>query len=400
MPPDGITGIKTMPLLSITDLNCHDKQVLIRADLNVPMNQETITDDSRIIASLPTIQHVLDQGGSVVILSHLGQPKSEVFEHALSLKPVAKRLAALLNLNVTFVNEPDDLPTLAPGEVALIENTRFMSGEKSNDASLSQKLASLGDIFVMDAYATIHRAHASTEGVAAKAKKACTGLLLAKELKGIAKITQSQEHPTVAIVGGSKVSTKLKLLKSLIDQVDTLIVGGGIANTLLAAKGFNIGKSLFESEWIPQAKALLQEAEDKGTLIPLPTDVIASTAIDQPEHAAVFEIGKLPNDYAIFDIGPKMITQIHDIIIQAKTILWNGPVGVFEKPAYAKGTQAILESIALNKGYSLAGGGDTLAAIAQLGDKQSISQISTGGGAMLSLLERGDQPGLRHLPEQ
>ncbi len=388
-----------MPYLSIEHLDCRGKQVVLRADLNVPLRDGKITDDSRIVASLPTIRYVLEHGGSVVVLSHLGQPKFEAFEKALSLAPVAVKLGEYLGKKVPLWPNIACPPSLPPGEVVLCENTRFNHGEKQNDKTLAKQYAGLGKIVIMDAYATIHRSHASILGIATLAKEVCAGLLMTKELEGIQSITQTPKRPLIAIVGGSKISTKLTLLQSLINRVNTLIVGGGIANTFLAAQGVDIGNSLYEPSLIREAQALLAHARTNGVTIPLPIDVITSTSMRATDQIQTRDINDIPEDQAIFDFGPKTRKNISELIAKAASIVWNGPVGVFEIPEFSQGTQAIIEAIGHNQGFSLAGGGDTLAAIAQFKAENKLSQISTGGGAMLSLLQSDDQPGLKYIPQ-
>ena len=402
-----------MGYLSIKDIDCEGQQLIIRADLNVSIQDNTIIDDTRIIASLPTIEWALNHGASVVLLSHLGQPKQiqsatahgVEFDPAYSLAPVAKRLSTLLKRPVNLYQDIDSRPNLKPGEIVLCENTRFHTGEKKNDPTLAKQFAALGDIFVMDAYGAVHREHASTVGVAQYALKSCIGLLMQKELEGIGRVLESPEQPVVAIVGGAKVSSKITLLRTLIPKVNTLIVGGGIANTFLAAQGIDVHQSLYEADCIPEAKALMALAEAHNTALPLPIDAATSNIspfgkTQSPLIAKLYDVKKIPKDSAIYDVGPKTSRLYDTWIKSAKTILWNGPIGVVETPAFSLGTQGIIQSIGESKGYSLAGGGETLMAIALFKAKKIFSQVSTGGGAMLSTLENPHQPGLKYIPQQ
>jgi len=386
-----------MPFQSIKDIDIRNKRVLIRADLNVPMQAGAITSEARIIAALTTIRYALNQQAKVILMSHLGRPTPGKPDGQNSLALVGKCLAQHLNQDVSLSKDWQKGLDIQPGQVVLCENVRFLEGETENNKALAQAMASLCDVFVMDAFATVHRCHASTAGVALYAKKTCAGLLLQQELDAIATITNSPSHPFVAIIGGAKVSTKLGLLKSLIPKVDTLITGGGIANTLLAAQGLKLGNSLVEKDMLETARELLDLAKQHNTDIPLATDAIVAPSLQEDVIGQVFAIDAVPHDQAIFDIGPNSQAHFQAIIDQANTILWNGPVGVFEHPSFAQGTKTIAQAVAKNHGYSLAGGGDTIAALNQLLLEQAISYISTGGGALLALIENDQQPGTEHL---
>lgn len=384
-------------MLKMVDLDLKNKHVLIREDFNVPMENGHISNDRRLIAALPTIQTALKQNAAVILLSHLGRPKEGEHNSHLSLQPVAEKLSQYLQQTVRFEKEWLNGITIKPGEIVLCENVRFEKGEKNNDPALAKKIAALGDIFVMDAFATAHRAEASTTGVAQFAKIACAGPLLVAELEALSKAIAKPAHPVLAIIGGSKVSTKLMLLENIINRVDQLIVGGGIANTFLAAQGYAIGKSLYEPDLIPQAKNLLALAKQKKVQLPLPVDVVVGTEFSshaQPKIKAINDI--LPHDM-ILDIGPKTRVEFSQLIAKAKTIIWNGPVGVFEFPAFAKGTQTLVKAIAKSHAFSLAGGGETIAAIDQFHLADKISYISTGGGAFLEFLEGKTLPAVEVL---
>ncbi len=372
---------------------------MIREDFNVPLDTTGhITSDVRIQAALPTIQTALSENACVILLSHLGQPKEEKSDPALSLKPVAQRLSELLQQPVPLIenwlNEPFPV---SPGEVVLCENVRFNPGEKKNDRHLAQKIASLCDIYVMDAFATAHRKQASTYGAIEFAKTACAGPLLSSEIQALEKITHAPKQPLVAIVGGSKISTKLALLNSLIHQVDYLILGGGIANNFIAAKGFSIGTSLYEPDLMPETQALLKEAADK---IIFPKDVITSKIFKKEALGTEKSLTAVEPDDNILDVGPQTIHEINQLLKQAGTILWNGPLGVFEWDAFSKGTAGLAKAIAESPGYSVAGGGDTLAAIEKYGVATQINYISTGGGAFLSYLEERTLPAMEALKKQ
>lgn len=387
----------------IFDFNLHNQRVLIREDLNVPLTPDgKISDDSRIQAALPTLKYAVDQGAKVMVVSHLGRPKEGVFDAALSLAPVQAALQAALGVNVKLVsNALEEPPLLAPGDIVLLENVRFLPGEKSNDPVLSQKLAQLCDIFVMDAFATAHRAEASTCGVIHYAPIACAGPLLLAELEALDRALAQPKSPVVAIVGGSKVSTKFALLSRLASQVDCLIVGGGIANTFLAAAGFPVGASLYEPQWVQEAKQLLLAASSqKSAKIPLPVDVVVATEIQESAKTRTIAVAEITADEKILDIGPKTIALYGEIIKSAQTILWNGPVGVFEMEPFSQGTRAIAMAVAQSAAFSLAGGGDTVAALNQFNLKDQIAYVSTGGGAFLEYLQGDLLPALVALEQR
>jgi phosphoglycerate kinase len=383
--------------LKISDLNLKNQRVLIREDFNVPMQHGNIADDTRLRAALPTIEYALQQNAAVILMSHLGRPKEGVVDSTLSLEPIAKKLSVLLSKPVRFISDWINGFDIQPGEIVLCENVRFLSGEKTCDETLSKKMAQLCDVFVMDAFATAHRAEASTSGVARFAPKACAGLLLDAELTALTKALTHPKKPVVAIVGGSKVSTKMEVLDALLDIVDTLIVGGGIANTFLAAQNKAVGKSLIENDWIDAAKKLLQKALEKNVSIPLPVDVAVAKNFSADEKATIKSVDAIEPDDMILDVGPKTAASYADIMLQAKTIVWNGPVGVFEFPAFAAGTKALADAIAKSDAFSIAGGGDTLSAIAQFQVENKISYLSTGGGAFLEFMEGKLLPGVEAL---
>jgi phosphoglycerate kinase len=376
-----------MNYLRMENLDLAGKRVLIREDLNVPVSDGRVTSDARIRAALPTIRLVLEKGGAVIILSHLGRPVEGEFDPQFSLQPVADRLSELLDRKVRLQKDWLGGVEVNPGEVVLCENVRFTPGEKKNDEELARSMAALCDVFVMDAFGTAHRAQASTEGVTRFAPVACAGLLLARELDALAKGLLEPVRPMLAIVGGSKVSTKLSVLDALLDRVDELIVGGGIANTFIAASGYGVGKSLYEPGLIHDAQLLIQKAHAKGGSIPIPKDVVVAKAFSNDAEAMVREVGDVADDEMILDIGPLTAIEYSEIISGAGTIIWNGPVGVFEFRNFAAGTRAIAEAIERSSAYSIAGGGDTLAAIDQFRVADDISYISTGGGAFLEFVE-------------
>ncbi len=377
------------------DLDLRGKRVLIREDLNVPIKQGAVTSDARIRAALPTIEAALAAGAKVILMSHLGRPVEGEFDQAFSLAPVGQHLSGLLGKPVTLVSDWRDGVDLADGDVALLENVRFNPGEKKDDEALSRAYAALCDIFVMDAFGTAHRAQASTHGVAKYAPVACAGPLLAEELRALSQALSNPARPLVAIVGGSKVSTKLEVLESLSDMVDQLVVGGGIANTFLAASGSPVGKSLCEHDLIPTAQALMQK-----TQIPLPVDVVTGKVFAEDAPASLKLAGDVVEDDMIFDIGPQAAQQIADIIEGAGTIIWNGPVGVFEFDQFAEGTKTLAHAIADSAAFSLAGGGDTLAAIDKYGIADKVSYISTGGGAFLEYVEGKTLPAVAMLEQR
>ena len=379
------------------DVSLHQKKVIIREDLNVPIKDGIITSEQRLEAALPTLKYALESHAAVLVLSHLGRPEEGKFETKFSLKPVAEYLAKCLSFPVRF--EPNYLSRvdLRPGELVIAENVRFNVGEKANDPTLAKQLANLGDIFVMDAFGTAHRKHASTYGIAKFAKLAVAGPLLVKELTALENVMKNPLHPVMAVVGGAKVSSKLSLLRKLIQQVDVLIPGGGIANTLLKARGFEIGLSLHEPELIEDAKQLLDYAKAHNCEILLPSDVVVGKYFNESCPAFNKNLSQIASDDLIFDIGPETIHRYIQKIQEAKTILWNGPVGVFEFPQFAYGTRALAIAIANSDALSLAGGGDTLAAIDQYDLTHKISYISTGGGAFLAYLEGETLPAVSAL---
>lgn len=373
---------------TLETLDVKDQRVLIRADLNVPVKDGVVTSDLRIQASLPTIKMALEKGAAVLVMSHLGRPTEGESDPGCSLQPVAAHLARLLGQDVALVeNYLVDAPKVAPGEVVMLENVRFNKGEKVSDSTLSKNYASLCDVFVMDAFGTAHRAQASTYGVAEHAPVACAGPLLTGELTALGKALDNPARPLVAVVGGSKVSTKLTVLDSLSNVVDQLIVGGGIANTFIAAAGHDVGQSLYEKDLLPEALKLMQAAEARGGSIPIPTDVVCGTEFSETAEAVHCSVDEVGFDSMVFDVGPDTAKAYAEILKNAGTIVWNGPVGVFEFPQFAEGTKIIGEAIAASSAFSIAGGGDTLAAVDQFGLTENISYISTGGGAFLEFLE-------------
>lgn len=391
-----------MSVIQLTDLDLKGKRVLIRADLNVPVKDGKVTSDARIKASVPTIEHCVKAGARcVMVMSHLGRPEEGVYDEEASLQPVAKHLSALIGQPVTLVKDYlDQQPTLADGQVAVLENVRFNTGEKKNLDDTARRYAQLCDVFVMDAFGTAHRAQASTHGVAKFAPVACAGLLLSAELVALDKALANPRRPMVAIVGGSKVSTKLTVLESLAEKVDQLVVGGGIANTFLAADGKQIGKSLAELDLIPTAKSLMAKMQQRGATIPIAVDVVVGKKFDADEPAVVKDAAQVAEDDMIFDIGPQSAQQLADIIMQAGTVVWNGPVGVFEFDQFGTGTETIARAIAASNAFSIAGGGDTLAAVDKYGIADQISYISTGGGAFLEFLEGKKLPAVAILEER
>jgi phosphoglycerate kinase len=376
----------------MADLDLSGKRVLIRQDLNVPVKNGKVTSDIRIQASVPTIRQALEKGAAVMLMSHLGRPEEGVYDEASSLKPVAERLSELLGKPVRLEKDWIDGVEIQPGEVVLCENVRFNAGEGKNKDELGQKMAALCDVFVMDAFGTAHRAQASTHSVAKFAKVACAGPLLASELDALGRALETPAKPLVAIVGGSKVSTKLTVLKSLSEKVDQLIVGGGIANTFIAAAGFPVGKSLYEPDLIGEAKQLIAMAKQNGSDIPVPVDVVCAKEFSETAAATVKKVSEVADDDMIMDIGPETAKQYAEILTSAKTIVWNGPVGVFEFDQFGGGTQSLAEAIAESPAFSIAGGGDTLAAIDKYGISDKVSYTSTGGGAFLEFLEGKELP--------
>ncbi len=384
-----------MSVIKMTDLDLAGKRVLIRADLNVPVKDGKVTSDARIRASLPTIELALKQGAKVMVTSHLGRPTEGEYNEEFSLLPVVNYLKDKLSNPVRLAKDYLDGVEVAAGELVVLENVRFNKGEKKDDEALSKKYASLCDVFVMDAFGTAHRAQASTHGVGKFADVACAGPLLAAELDALGKALKEPARPMVAIVGGSKVSTKLTVLDSLSKIADQLIVGGGIANTFVAAQGHNVGKSLYEADLVDEAKRLLKECD-----IPVPTDVRVATEFSETAAATLKSVNDIKDDEQILDLGDVSAQKLADILKNAKTILWNGPVGVFEFPNFRKGTEIVANAIADSEGFSIAGGGDTLAAIDLFGISDKISYISTGGGAFLEFVEGKVLPAVAMLEER
>ena len=383
----------------LSELSLTGKRVFIRCDLNVPQDEAAaITDDTRIRASVPAIAHCLKAGAAVMVTSHLGRPTEGQFDQAASLAPVGQRLSELLGVPVRLQRDWVDTPfEIAAGEVVLLENCRFNKGEKKDDEALSKKMAALCDIYVNDAFGTAHRAEATTHGIARFAAVACAGPLLAAELDALGRALGAPKRPLVAIVAGSKVSTKLTILKSLAEKVDQLIVGGGIANTFMAAMGLPIGKSLAEHDLVGEARAIIDLMKRRGAEVPIPSDVVVAKTFSATATAAVKAASEVADDDLILDIGPKTAQRMAALLASAGTIVWNGPVGVFEFEAFAQGTETLARAIAASPGYSIAGGGDTLAAIAKFGISDQIDYISTGGGAFLEFLEGRELPAVAAL---
>lgn len=381
-----------MSIQRMVDLDLSGKRVLIRQDLNVPVKNGKVTSDIRIQASVPTIEKALAAGAAVMLLSHLGRPVEGQYDEASSLKPVAERLSALLGKPVRLEKDWLDGIVIAPGELVLCENVRFNVGEEKNSDELGKKMAALCDVFVMDAFGTAHRAQASTHSVAKFAPIVCAGPLLASELDALGKALETPTKPLVAIVGGSKVSTKLTVLKSLSKKVDQLIVGGGIANTFIAAAGFPVGKSLYEADLIEEAQRLIAAAKQAGSDIPIPVDVVCAKEFSETAIATIKNVADVEADDLILDIGPDTAKQYAELLKSAGTIVWNGPVGVFEIEQFSHGTQVLATAIAESSAFSIAGGGDTLAAIDKYGINDQISYTSTGGGAFLEFLEGKELP--------
>jgi len=389
-----------MSVQKMIDLDLSGKRVLIRQDLNVPVKDGKVTSDLRIQASVPTIEKALAAGAAVMVMSHLGRPTEGEFDEASSLKPVADQLSKLLGKPVRLEKDWLDGVSIEIGEVVLCENVRFNVGEKKNNDALGQKMAALCDVFVMDAFGTAHRAQASTHSVAKFAKVACAGPLLANELDALGKALNEPASPLVAIVGGSKVSTKLTVLESLSTKVDQLIVGGGIANTFIAAAGYSVGKSLYEEDLIDEAKRLMAAAKKVGSAIPVPTDVVCAKEFSDTAEATIKNVADVEDDDLILDIGPQTSALYAEMLKSAGTIVWDGPVGVFEIDQFAEGTKSMSEAIADSSAFSIAGGGDTLAAIDKYNIKDKVSYTSTGGGAFLEFLEGKILPAVAILEEK
>jgi phosphoglycerate kinase len=389
-----------MKVRRMADLSLAGKRVLIREDLNVPVSNGVVTSDARIRAALPTLRQAMAAGAKVFVMSHLGRPEEGVYDEQFSLAPVAKRLAQLLGQPVELRKDWLSGLDCPPGQMLLCENVRFNKGEKKDREDLARAMAALCDVFVMDAFGTAHRAEASTHGVARFAPIVCAGPLLAGELEALEKALHQPARPLVAIVAGSKVSTKLMVLESLLAKVDQLIVGGGIANTFLAATGVAVGRSLHEANMLDTARLLLQQAKDRGAAIPLPTDVVVATEFAATAKAQVRPVGEVRPDELILDIGPQTAQHLAAQLQRAGTILWNGPVGVFEFDQFGEGTRTLARAIADSKAFSLAGGGDTLAAIEKYDVEKGISYISTGGGAFLEFVEGKTLPAVAILEER
>ncbi|PIQ42906.1 MAG: phosphoglycerate kinase [Gammaproteobacteria bacterium CG11_big_fil_rev_8_21_14_0_20_46_22] len=385
-------------MLTLADVDIKHKRVLLREDLNVPMKDGQIVSDARIKAALPAIKTAIKANARVMVMSHLGRPAEGATPDEFSLAPVAVRLGELLGQEVRLIQDYLDKPfDLGEGEVVLFENVRFNYGERANDAELSQKLANLCDVFVMDAFATAHRVEASTVGVAKFASVACAGPLLTKEIEALKKVLHEPKRPLIAVVGGSKVSTKLKLLESLADKVDTLIVGGGIANTFLAAEGYDIGDSLYEEELLDAAETVKEKMMARNAKLPLPTDVVVAEKMRNDAEAFEESIGQIGEGEKIFDVGSDTAKTYAGLMKEAGTILWNGPVGAFEIDQFSFGTECLAKAIAGSKAYSVAGGGDTLVAIEKYDIADKIDYISTGGGAFLAFIEAGTLPAIEAL---
>ena len=390
-----------MAIIRMSDLDLAGKRVLIREDLNVPLKNGKVGDDTRIRASLETIQQAKNAGAKVMLMSHLGRPEEGSYDESASLKPVAEHLSGLLGQSVRVIADYlDNAPEVADGEVVMLENVRFNAGEKKDDEALAKRYAALCDVYVMDAFGTAHRAQASTHGVGQLAPVACAGPLLARELDALGKALKEPKRPMVAIVGGSKVSTKLTVLESLSKKVDQLIVGGGIANTFIAAAGHNVGKSLYEKDLIPEAQKLTEKARANGGDIPVPVDVVTGKEFSESAAAELKNVDQVADDDLIFDVGPETSKMFAEILKNAGTIVWNGPVGVFEFDQFGEGTKALSLAIAESDAFSIAGGGDTLAAVAKYGVGERVSYISTGGGAFLEFLEGKTLPAVAMLEKR
>ena len=386
-----------MPILRMADLDLTGKRVLIREDLNVPIADGRISSEQRILAALPTLRLALEKGAALMVTSHLGRPREGVWSAEDSLAPVAQRLSELLGRPVPLLRDWVDGVEVQPGEIVLLENCRMNPGEGKDDEALSRKYAALCDVFVMDAFGTAHRAQASTHGVIRFAKQACGGPLLMAELDALAKALEQPARPLVAIVAGSKVSTKLELLGALVGKVDQLIVGGGIANTFIAAMGHPVGKSLCEHDLVETARQIMTQAKARGADIPVPTDVVVAARFAADAPASIRPVADVADDDMILDIGPDTAARYAEIIAGAGTVIWNGPVGVFEFDAFGKGTEALARAIADSKAFSIAGGGDTLAAVEKYGVGNGIDYISTGGGAFLEFCEGKELPAVAAL---
>jgi phosphoglycerate kinase len=389
-----------MDLIRMQDLDLAGRRVLIREDLNVPVEHGRVGSDARIRAALPTIRMALEKGAAVLLMSHLGRPKEGAFDGQFSLAPVGEHLAGLLGQPVRLEGDWLDGVGIEPGEVVLCENVRFNAGEKKDDEALARRMAALCDVFVMDAFGTAHRAQASTHGVARFAPVACAGPLLVAELEALGKALHRPARPLVAIVGGSKVSTKLTVLDTLLDRVDQLIVGGGIANNFIAAAGHPVGKSLYEPDLLEETRALVAKAEARGAAIPLPRDVVVAAGLEAHHPARTVAVNEVGESDLILDVGPATAAAYAAILAQAGTIVWNGPVGVFEDERFAAGTRALAQAVASSAAFSIAGGGDTLAALDAFDLAGDVSYISTGGGAFLEFLEGRTLPAVAMLEQR
>ena len=388
-----------MSIRSISHLNLQNKKVFIRADLNVPINGSTISSTSRIDASIPTIQYALDNAQVVILTSHLGRPEEGIFDESLSLKPVVDYLEEKLNIRIMLHRDFEKGQSFEPGVLHVLENVRFNPGEKKCSDELSVKYASIADVFVMDAFGTAHRAEASTYGIGKYIDEKCAGLLFYDEVDALTKTFNQPKKPMLAIVGGSKVSTKLSVLKNLVNRVDGLILGGGILNTFIAAQGFNIGKSLYEPDFVDEANVILDEIKNRQIFFPTIDDVICAKEFDVNAHAELKKIDDVESDDMIFDLGPKTLKNITDHLSKVSTIMWNGPLGVFEFEQFSSGTEALSRAIADGEAFSLAGGGDTIAAIEKYKVCKKISYISTAGGAFLEFAEGKKLPAIEMLEQ-
>jgi len=389
-----------MSFLTVKDVNLKSKKVLVRVDFNVPIKDGKVTSIVRIEAALPTINYILEQGGAVILMSHLGRPTEGEYEEQFSLEPVAKALESIINKPVKFVKDWLSGVDAKAGEIIMCDNVRFNKGEKKSDNNLAKKIASLGDVFVMDAFATAHRAQASTYGVAKYIPVACAGFLVAGEIKALEKALKEPKKPMAAIVGGSKVSTKLSVLHNLLDKVEILVVGGGIANTFIKAQGYGVGMSLYEEDLVAEAQDIFKEANERGIQIPVPIDVRVAKEFSETAEAVIKDVSDVADNEMIMDIGPKSEENLSKLLKSSNTILWNGPLGVFEFDNFGNGTKALSLAIAESDGFSVAGGGDTIAAIEEYGIKDKVSYISTAGGAFLEFLEGKALPAIEILKEK
>ena len=388
-----------MKALTMNDVDMKGKRVVMRVDVNVPIHDGVITSDKRIRAVLPTIRKALDAGAGVILLAHLGRPTEGVFEEKFSLRPVAEHMGKLLGMPVEFCAEPLKGVECKPGQVVLCENVRFFKGEKKNDEELAAKYAAMGDIYVMDAFGAAHRAQASTEGALRKAAVAVAGPLMFAEMEAATKLLDNPERPLFAIIGGSKVSTKLTVLENLLKHVDGLIVGGGIANTFLEAAGYDMGASLVEKDLIPEAKRLIDMARERNVLLPLPTDVVVAPSFERASEAVTKKVSELSAEDCAFDIGEETVKAYAKILADARTIVWNGPVGAFETVPFDKGSRALADILADSKAYTLVCGGDTVAAVESFGVAGKMGYLSTGGGAFLEVLEGKTLPAVAALAD-